>query len=48
MWESEKLLWEGSVQLSDSGKGKKKKQAELFNLWKKAAAMKQIQPAAGD
>ena len=37
-------LWEGGIQLSDGGKGKKK--AELFDLCKKAAAMKQIHLAA--
>ena len=37
-------LCERGIQLSDGGKGKKK--AGLFDLYKKAAAMKQIQPAA--
>ena len=36
-------MWERGIQLSDGGKGKKK--AELFDLCKIAAAMKQIQPA---
>ena len=36
-------LWERGIQLSDGGKGKKK--AELFDLCKKAAAMKQVQQA---
>ena len=38
------FLWERGIQLSDGGKGKKK--AELFDLCKKAAVMKQIQLAA--
>ena len=37
-------LWERGIQPSDGGKGKKK--AELFDLCKKAAVMKQIQLAA--
>ena len=37
---------ERSIQLSDGSKGKKK--AELFDLCPKAAAMKQIQLAAGN
>lgn len=37
-------LWERGIQLSDDGKGKKK--AELFDLCKKAAAIKQIRLAS--
>lgn len=37
-------LWERGIQLSDDGKGKKK--AELFDLCKKAAAIKQIKLAS--
>ena len=37
-------LWERGIQLGDGGKGKKK--AELFDLCKNAATMKQIQLAA--
>ena len=33
-------LWKRDIQLGDGGKGKKK--AELFDLCKKAAVMKQI------
>ena len=37
-------MWERGIQLSEGGKGKKK--AELFDLCKKAAAMKQIKLAS--
>ena len=36
--------WEREIQLSDGGKGKKK--VELFNLCKKAVAVKQIKLAS--
>ena len=38
-------MWERGIQSSEGGKGKKKK-AELFDLCKKAAAMKQIKLAS--
>ena len=34
-------MWESGVQLSDGSRGKKN--AELFDLYKKAAAMKKIE-----
>ena len=40
MWEDENHLWERDIQLNEGWKGKTK--AELFDLYKRAAAMKQI------
>ena len=37
-------MWERGIQLSEGGKGKKK--AELFDLCKKAVAMKEIKLAS--